>query len=85
MRLHIGREALGGFIQRWGGGSGGGGGGWNHSTQFQIRIKQPATSTVRRLFFLELQHPNKPSQGRVGGLRLKGAPVCVYMAVVWCV
>lgn len=69
MRLHNGREALGGFIQHWAGAAvvvlvGGGGG--DHSTQFQIRIKQKATSTVRRLFFFSRNRSIRTSLPRAG-------------------
>lgn len=97
MRPDIGGEALGGFIQRWGGREGVG---ENQCTQFQITINHPAMSTIKKLL-LELQHPENVPFSKHGteptganprrtrwsgsGVIMTVAPACVYMAVVWCV
>lgn len=62
MRPDIGGEALGGFIQCWGGRAGVG---ENHCTQFQITINHPAMSTIKKLL-LELQHPENVSFSKQG-------------------
>lgn len=62
MRPDIGGEALGGFIQCWGGRVGGGG---NQCTQFQITINHPAMSTIKKLL-LELRHPENVSFSKHG-------------------
>lgn len=88
MRLDIGGEALGGFIQRWGGRAGG----VDHGTQFQITISHPAMSTIRKLL-LEPQHPRNISLGervpmlleRVGGYSDWSTCVCLHGSCVVCV
>lgn len=64
MRPDVGGEALGGFIQWWGGRAGAGVG-ENQCTQFQITINHPAMSTIKKLL-LERQHPENVSFSKHG-------------------